>query len=180
MTDDIDIMRLNLFSLNSRGLALGLFAAAVALGAFGVCFTSVAVQTSSLREFSRTWNPVQAEIVSVGITVKEGRPEPEIQYRFSAQGRTHESRRIFLAGGPMDDVRHLGTSVKITYRDAQNLSVTREFSAGEIQTAYVHPHNPSEAVLIREVLRDMKPVFFWGVGLLVIAAGFLLRSFSYN
>lgn len=162
--------------LNTRGLALGLFAAAVALGALGACFVSVSVQTSSLKEFSKTWTSAPARVHAASLTEKDGRIEPVIRYSFWAGGREIESQRVFLAGGPIEDAEGGPGMIRFAYRDAKKERILREFFTGRETTVYYNPHRPEECALVREVLRDLKPHFFWGIGLVILAMIFLVKS----
>lgn len=161
---------------NARGFAPALFLAAVTLGAFGACFISVSVQTSSLKEFSKTWPSTQAHIVETDLLEKDGKPEPAVQFTFRVKDREIKGSRVFLAGGPIEDAQKSDIGIRFAYRDAAGTRVEKQYFNDSETTVYYNPHVPEECVLIREVLRDMKPYFFWGAGLVVLALAFLLKS----
>ncbi len=165
------------FLFNSRGLSLGLFIAAVALGAFGVAFVTTSVQMSSLAEFSKTWSETPARVTFLDLKTPNGKPEPVIEYVFWVKNREIKGRRLFLAAGPIEDASKGKDTLSFAYRDPEGKRVERQFFVGAETKAYYNPHLPEECVLIRLVLRDLKPYFFWGAGLFLIAVCLLVRSF---
>lgn len=170
-------MKKRSFVLNSKGLAAGLFIASVVLGAFGVAFVNMAVQMSSLVEFSKTWSEVPARVTFLDLETRQGKPEPKIEYVFWIRGREIKGRRIFLAGGALEDLDKGKDRLFFAYRDPEGKRIEKQFFVGAETKAYYNPHMPEECVLIRLALRDMKPYFFWGAGLFILAACLLARSF---
>lgn len=160
---------------NARGFAPSLFLAAVALGAFGACFISVSVQTSSLKEFSKTWPSAPAHIIKTDMLEKDGKPEPSVEYTFNVKNRQINGSRVFLAGGSIEDAEQSDYGIRFAYRDPQGNRIEKQFFNDSDSTVYYNPHTPEENALILEVLRDMKPYFFWGVGLAVLALAFMIR-----
>lgn len=126
-------------------LVLGLFGA-VGLGLFG----------SELYRVT-TWQPVQARVLSTDIRAVRGNKgtsyAPVVRYQYAFAGGRYVA----------DGVLPLSISASFTWAE----KLRARFRPGEIVTAYVNPHRPSSAFLVRQV--SLLPLLFVALPLAVTA-----------
>lgn len=119
----------------------------------------------------RSWQPVEATLVSAALTEQRGRKSTTFNvtadYRYSVAGREYEARRVAI-GGSGDNVGDfqelLGRRLEAAWREGRPVQ------------AWTNPSRPSEAVLDRSLrpgLLALKTVFGllfggFGTGLLVL------------
>jgi len=163
-----------------KGLSLGLFIVAIALGGVGIAFISIAQQTGSLAQYSRTWTKTSGEITEARVETREGKNHPVVEYTYTAGEKQHKGTRLFLTEGPYANVEKAEDGIRVTHLNEHEKPVTTEYRKGADVPVFYNPHLTSESAVNTIALKGMGGFILIGIGALAAAIFFGFRSFMYD